>query len=342
MIFASQASRRIAAADSAVAVDQGADRVRGGGLQVLEVDGDGDVRLRAEPGHPAGPTGTGRPVPAHAVPVAAHARSSRVGGQPSPSPLPAARHRQPRCRWPPVPAPAPAATPVPVVRCRVVGAGAVCAPAACGWLACGVVGGCRAGVVGCGGDGQGGGEGVGLALVAGAGVEFAVDGFVGAGAGVDQGAEEFGVLVGQVAAELHAAVRGRSGSATPGRRPCARRVRGRRCPAGRGSRWPALRSSPGDRWRGQGDEFASSATSRSSTGTVSGTRSSADTIASACAGRRTPHGSHRRLVRLARARPPVVGVVGQSRGRRRGPRCRRLGRRVVPAGRGGGGRGGRR
>jgi hypothetical protein len=45
-----------------------------------------------------------------------------------------------------------------------------------------------------------------LALFAGAGVWFAVEGLVGAGAGVDEGAEEFGVLVGEVAAELNASV----------------------------------------------------------------------------------------------------------------------------------------
>ncbi|NIK60560.1 hypothetical protein BJY22_006277 [Kribbella shirazensis] len=40
---------------------------------------------------------------------------------------------------------------------------------------------------------------------------LAVDRLVGAGAGVDQGAEELGVLVGEVAAELHSAVSGGEG-----------------------------------------------------------------------------------------------------------------------------------
>ena len=72
------------------------------------------------------------------------------------------------------------------------------------------------------------------------------------------------------------------GSGTRGRRPCARRVRGRRCRGGRGSLaglaelvgvkvWPRLTS-------------CRSATRRLSPGTVAGTFSSADTIAAACAG----------------------------------------------------------
>jgi hypothetical protein len=47
-----------------------------------------------------------------------------------------------------------------------------------------------------------------LALVAGTGVEFAVDGFVGFGVGVDEGAEKFRVLVGEIPAERDTAVDG--------------------------------------------------------------------------------------------------------------------------------------
>src|SRR6266545_127180 len=82
------------------------------------------------------------------------------------------------------------------------------AVAVVGVRGCGGGGGAEGGVGGRGGDGEGGGEGVGLAFVAAAGVEVAGDGFVGFGAGVDQGAEQFGVLVGQVAGELDAVLGG--------------------------------------------------------------------------------------------------------------------------------------
>ena len=60
---------------------------------------------------------------------------------------------------------------------------------------------------GCGGV-EYDGEAVGLALVAGALVALAVDGLVGFGVGVDEGAEQFGIVVGEVAAEGDAAVDG--------------------------------------------------------------------------------------------------------------------------------------
>ncbi len=82
-------------------------------------------------------------------------------------------------------------------RCSGTGGGGRCS----GW----------GGVGDAGGGGEEGGEGVGLAFVAGAGIGFAVDGLVRFGAAVDEGAEEFGVLVGQVAAELHPVVGGFEG-----------------------------------------------------------------------------------------------------------------------------------